>query len=200
MIIFKDICKKYGDLIVFNNFNLELNKGKTTCFMGQSGKGKTTLIRLLMGLETADSGKITGIKNAKFSAVFQEDRLCENLDVYANIMLPHLYKNSNTPITKQKIDSALKAIGLENCGKQFVNTLSGGMKRRVAILRALFADYDILLLDEPFKGLDDETKKSTMLFLQSEIKHKTVIYITHDKSELEFMAPDAIVNLAPVNN
>ncbi len=195
MIIFENICKKYGDLTVFENFNLQIEKNKLTCIMGASGKGKTTLIRLLMGLEKADSGKIIGMQNEKLSAVFQEDRLCENLDIYTNIMLPHLNKKSEKPITKAQIKNALKQIGLENLGNKPVCELSGGMKRRTAILRALLADYDILFLDEPFKGLDEDTKKNTMEYLLNNTKNKTVIYITHDKKELSFINPYKIITL-----
>ncbi len=195
MIVLENICKKYGELIVFDAFNLKLKKNKISCIMGQSGKGKTTLIRLLMGLETPDSGVIKGIHGAELSAVFQEDRLCENLDVYANIALPHLGKSSFNNLQKHKIDTALKMIGLQDCGGKIASTLSGGMKRRVALLRAVLADFDILFLDEPFKGLDDETKEITMQFLLEATKGKTVIYITHDKAELDYINPDEIITL-----
>ncbi len=195
MIILKDICKKYGNLTVLDNFSLAIPKGKITCMLGASGTGKTTLLRILMGLEAQDSGTINGNENATISAVFQEDRLCENLDVYANIMLPHIYKKGATPLTKDRIDFCIAQVGLEGLGGKTVSELSGGMKRRTAILRALLANYDILFLDEPFKGLDDETKQKTIQFTLSETRQKTVIYITHDNAELEHMKPDVIINL-----
>ncbi len=195
MIVLQNICKKYGDITVLDNFNLNISKNKISCIMGQSGKGKTTLIRLLMGLELPDSGTITGMTDVKISAVFQEDRLCENLNVYANLMLPHIYKTSFNSISKAQLNSALTAIGLHGCGNKVVSTLSGGMKRRTAILRALFADYDILFLDEPFKGLDEQTKQITMNYLLSETQNKTVIYITHDKLELDIIKPDNVITL-----
>ncbi len=195
MIILKDICKYYGELKVFDNFNLRLEKNKINCIMGASGVGKTTLMRLLMGLETQDSGSIEGIENAKMSAVFQEDRLCENLDVYTNIMLPHIYKSNDKLLSKSKIDESLAKLGLEGLGNKTVSELSGGMKRRTAILRALLAEYDILFLDEPFKGLDDETKQSTIDFTLNKAKNKTIIYITHDNTELEYIKPEIMINL-----
>ncbi len=195
MIVLENICKKYGDLVVLNNFNIAFKKNEISCIMGQSGIGKTTLLRLIMGLEKQDSGSIKGVENAKFSAVFQEDRLCENLDVYANLMLAHLYKNDGAALLKTKLDEGLEQLGLGGIGGKKVLELSGGMKRRIAILRALFANYDVLLLDEPFKGLDDDTKQKTIEYLQREVKNKTVIYITHDKSEFEHLTPHEIFNL-----
>ncbi len=195
MIVLQNICKAYDKVVVFNSFNLQIKKNSITCVMGQSGKGKTTLIRLLMGLEMPDSGIITGIENAKMSAVFQEDRLCESLDVYANIMLPHLYKKSDAILTREQVNSALACIELEGLASKMVSSLSGGMKRRISILRALLADYDVLFLDEPFKGLDDDTKQTTMQYLLDKTAGKTVIYITHDKAELDFIKPDTLVTL-----
>ncbi len=195
MIILENICKKYGETVVFDNFNLTLPKNKTFCIMGQSGKGKTTLVRMLMGLEKPDSGNILGLEDFKASAVFQEDRLCENLDVYANIVLPHLHKDSFVKMTKKHIDIGLFAVGLADYGNKKISTLSGGMKRRVAILRAIYADFDILILDEPFKGLDDETKLKTIEYVKSQTKGKTVLYITHDKIEASIMHADMHINL-----
>ncbi len=195
MIILKNICKKYGETVVFENFNLTLQKNKISCIMGQSGKGKTTLIRLLMGLENPDAGEIKGLENLKISCVFQEDRLCENLDVYANIMLPHLNKNSVLTMSKGKIDDGLSAVGLANLGNKKASELSGGMKRRTAILRALYAEFDILILDEPFKGLDDEIKLKTIEFVKKESVDKTILYITHDKKEAEIIEPDVYIDL-----
>ncbi len=195
MIELKNVCKKYGDNVVFEDLNMQFETGKVNCIMGKSGVGKTTLIRLLMGIEQPTSGTVSGLENGAISAVFQEDRLCENLNVYTNILLPHLNKQSHKNLTKAKLDEMLENIGLINCGEKSVNTLSGGMKRRTAILRALLADYDTLILDEPFKGLDDNTKQNTIDMVKANAVGKTVIYITHDKAEAELMAPDRVIVL-----
>ncbi len=195
MIVLKDICKSYGELVVFKNFNLSLYQNKINCIMGQSGSGKTTLIKILMGLEKQEGGEITGLEQAKKSAVFQEDRLCENLDVYTNILLPHIGKQSFNKITKSQIDSYLNASNLFDCGTKLVKTLSGGMKRRVAIVRAVVSDYDVLFLDEPFKGLDEENKQKNIDLLLDKTKDKTVIYITHDKTELDIIKPFFVYDL-----
>ncbi len=195
MIIIKDICKRYDDVIVFENYSILLEKNKINCIMGQSGSGKTTLVRLLMGLEHADKGSIQGIEGLKKSAVFQEDRLCENLDVLTNIVMPHINKESFNKFSRLQIETALDCVDLSGCSDKKVSTLSGGMKRRVAILRAILADYDLLILDEPFKELDENTKKLNINYLLEKAKGKTVIFITHDKYELELIKPDILVRL-----
>ncbi len=195
MIILNKIHKKYGELTVFEDYSITLQENKINCIMGQSGSGKTTLVRMLLGLETPDSGDIVGIDGLKASAVFQEDRLCENLDVYSNVVMPHIDKDSFQNLTKAVLDDALRRVDLADCGKKKVSTLSGGMKRRVAVLRAILAEYDFLILDEPFKGLDDKTKAMNIEFLLEKTQGKTVIFITHDKTELELMKPDLVVRL-----
>ena len=173
----ENLSKSYDDKQVFQNLNMELEEGKITCIMAPSGKGKTTLLRILIGLEKADCGTVTGIKEKNISVVFQEDRLCENLNVLSNIRL----------VQKEKIEirEGLEAVGLLDCCHQSVRELSGGMKRRVAILRALYAKWDILFLDEPFKGLDKETKERVIEFLRKSCEGKTVICITHEEKEAE---------------
>lgn len=147
--------------------------------MGPSGSGKTTLLRILMGLENPDRGQIDGLEELRKSAVFQEDRLCENLSAASNIRLVcGGYESA------EKIQGALHEVGLssENA-RQTVREMSGGQRRRIALLRALFAEYDILFLDEPFKGLDEETKVKTIDYVKKETNGKTVIMVTHDLTE-----------------
>ena len=103
--------------------------------MGKSGLGKTTLLRILMGLEKYDAGSIEGMENKKISAVFQEDRLCENLSAVTNVAIV-CEKN----VTLQEIRKELENIGLSGSTEKPVKELSGGMKRRVAIIRSIMAD------------------------------------------------------------
>ena len=173
----ENLSKSYDGRQVFENLNMELTEGRITCIMAPSGKGKTTLLRILIGLEQADRGKITGIEGKNISVVFQEDRLCENLNVLSNIRLVQKEKT--------EIREGLEAVGLLDCCHQPVRELSGGMKRRVAILRALYAKWDILFLDEPFKGLDKEMKERVIQFLKKSCEGKTVICITHKEKEAE---------------
>ncbi len=193
MIIIENLCKSYGDQVVLDHFNATIQTGALTCILAPSGKGKTTLLRILMGLERADSGSITGLDGLQKSAVFQEERLCENLDIPTNILLPHLQKDST--LTLSEIDLGLLALDLEGNEGKLVRELSGGMKRRTAILRALFAPFDILFLDEPFKGLDGKTKEKTMDYFKEKTYGKTVLCITHDETEVAYLAPHSIISV-----
>ncbi len=191
MLKINKLCKAYNNVAVLENFDLTIKEGGTYCILGKSGIGKTTLLRILMNLETLDSGTIEGLEKIKISTVFQEDRLLEYLDVYSNIVISDI-KN----IKEKTVEDALKKVGLEECKHQIVSELSGGMKRRVAILRACLAEFDLLLLDEPFKGLDEETKKQVLSFVEESIQDKTMIFITHDSQEIAYFKKEVeVINL-----
>ncbi len=184
-----NICKSYGSNHVFSDFSCVFEDKTVTAVMGASGCGKTTLINMLMGIVAPESGRIIPSEGYKKSAVFQENRLCDNLTVSANIRLV-----TGKKFSKEEINNYLRLVGLLDCSSQKVKELSGGMKRRVALLRAVLADYDVLFMDEPFKGLDDSTKYTVMRFCQKMFEDKTVIMVTHDKSECDFLA-DKILDL-----
>ena len=179
-IVIENLKKRYNDKVVLNNFNYTF-KDKTISFiMGASGVGKTTLIKILMGLVQADDGKVIGINNKKISVVFQEDSLCENLSVLLNIKL--VCEN----ISNLEIEKSLELLDLKDCMHKRVRELSGGMKRRIAIIRALLYDFDLLIMDEHFKGLDKETKIKVMDFVISKLENKSAIIITHDMDEIMY--------------
>lgn len=193
---FNNVSKNFGNLNVLKNFSCDLSDNETHIVMGASGCGKTTFLRLLLDLEQPDEGTINGLDGKSMAAVFQENRLCENLSVLTNILLPHTKKDT---ISRNKIASEvtvmLEKVGLLNLESQKVTELSGGMKRRVALLRAVMADCDTVVFDEPLKGLDIETKKHTMEALAPRLKGKTVIWITHDKSDCNYFKNCRIWNL-----
>lgn len=181
-----NVCKSYGEKRVLHDLQFTFPEGKTTCVMGPSGCGKTTLLRLLMGLEAPDSGEILGMENRKLSAVFQEDRLCENLGAVSNLRLV------NPGLSRQEAEQALGRLGLGGVPRQPVREFSGGMKRRTAILRALCADYDLLLADEPFQGLDAAAKLQAMEYFKASAAGKTVIFVTHDEGEAAFFGGELL--------
>jgi NitT/TauT family transport system ATP-binding protein len=185
-IIIKNLTKTYNGKIVLNNLNLTIKSGETSCIMAPSGMGKTTLLRIIMGLEEPDSGSIKGLEDLKISTVFQEDRLCEYLTPINNIKLV------NPTLTDQQILGALSSFGLSGCERQKTSELSGGMKRRIAILRAIMAEYDILFLDEPFKGIDINTKETVISEIIKRTKGKTIIFVTHDEAEASLMGANII--------
>ena len=150
--------------------------------MGKSGCGKTTLMRILLGLETADGGSVSGVPEKK-SAVFQEDRFFEPFSAVSNVRAALGKKN-----TDEEIRRNLEAVGLsgEDCSKP-VSALSGGMRRRTAIVRAMMADSELVVLDEPFEGLDAETKKKTIQYVQGHRGGRTLLLVTHNREEGEAM-------------
>lgn len=181
-IIITDLCKKYGEKQVLSDFSCEIKKGVITCLMAPSGEGKTTLLRILAGLEKADSGSLQGMEDMRISMVFQEDRLCGNLSAIDNVKLV-----CGRDMPQEQIIRELQAVGLAGSERQPVSGLSGGMRRRTALVRALMASYDMLILDEPFIGLDEENKRKIMDYTKLKCKGKTVLLVTHDEEEAEYM-------------
>ena len=188
-IVIRSLCKAFDGKPVLQGFSATLPAGQVSCIMAPSGGGKTTLLRILLGLEAADSGQIHGLAGLRLSAVFQEDRLLENLGPVANIRLV------NPRRTRGEVLAALVAVRLSGCEDQPVHELSGGMRRRVAILRALLAEWDVLLLDEPFKGLDEETKACVLDFVCRAVEGRTAVLVTHDAAEARALGAAQILTL-----
>ena len=170
----------YGDKNILSDFSLTVKDGDCICLTGQSGCGKTTVLRLIAGLEKLDSG--TMCTEGKISYVFQEDRLVPNLSILNNILLCAGSK-------KDFAISLLKEAGLEDVINQKPDKLSGGMRRRAAIVRAVVFGGDVLLLDEPFNGLDKETKHIMAKIIKREFteKSKTVLMVSHVPEDSEIM-------------
>lgn len=183
----KDVSKQYGNTMVFNKLNIEIKENKITCIMGPSGVGKTTLIHILMGLVKPDLGKIEGLVGKKVTAVFQEDRLCEGMDAIKNVQLV-----CDSKITKEQIKREFLEVGLYEYEKKAVSELSGGMKRRVAVVRALMPDCEIVIMDEPFSGLDDQNKDQVIEYVKRKTIGKTVIVVTHDKEDVDHLLAELI--------
>ncbi len=173
------VSKRFDDLILFENLNLSFTEGEVNCLMGASGCGKTTLLHMLMGLVKPDSGEVRGMDGKRLAAIFQEDRLIDHFDAVANIKLV-----CGKQLSEQSIRRELALVGIEDTSKA-VDKFSGGMRRRVAIVRAILAKSDVLLLDEPFKGLDETLKHQVIDYVKEKTVGKTVILVTHDKEEAQ---------------
>ena len=177
----ENISFAYEDKIVFENYSQRFPIGETSVIMAPSGFGKTTLLYMIAGLISPTKGNINiPINNPKFSFAFQDLRLIESLNVKKNITLV----NSN--ISTNDLDKCLEALAIKDLADKKVSTLSGGEKSRVSIARALMADYDILLLDEPFNGLDDTTKDNVIKYIKEKTAHKTVLLVTHNNDEADY--------------
>ena len=178
-ILIEHISKSYGETVVFRDFSARLPLGETSVITGVSGSGKTTLLRLILGLEMPDEGAITGVP-ARRAAVFQEDRLCPQLTALENVLLIAGRKR------EREARDMLTRLGLGKSLAVPAAELSGGMRRRCALARALCAKFDLLALDEPFKGLDEANRRAAMDAVHALLGDKTVLLVTHDAAEAEF--------------
>ena len=178
----KNIDFSYGEDKVLHKFNLTVNDGECVCLSGPSGCGKTTVLKLVMGLLKPDSGEISGVKRP--SVVFQEDRLLSSFSLITNVLLPPLADERKTVAIE-----LLKEANLGDSIHEKVRNLSGGMKRRAAIVRALCFEGDLLILDEPFNGIDAENKRIIAAIIKREYldKGKPVLMVSHIPSDAELL-------------
>ena len=193
-VILRDVCKSFGARRVLDQLNWRFPGGQISCVQGPSGCGKTTLLRLIAGLEAPDSGEIRGAEGKKISAVFQENRLLENLTAEKNLLL-----TARSGFTRSDARKLLDELGLSDAAQRRTCELSGGMQRRVAVARALAADYELLLLDEPLTGLDGDARLQVLRRIQAGLDGRTAIWITHDADAAALLnAP--VLRLDPLVN
>lgn len=178
-IVVENLSKVYGGLTALGPLSAVFPGGEITCILGPSGCGKTTLLRLLLGLERPDGGSIWGLEGIAASAVFQEDRLVPGLSALGNLLL------CCKGVSRQELSAQLARVGL---GPEDIHRpardLSGGMKRRTAIVRAMAAPSDLVLLDEPFKGLDEDTWRQTAAYVLEARRGRTLLAVTHDRRDV----------------
>lgn len=175
MLTFENVSFSYGDTPILKDVSFSLPDSGTICFTGPSGCGKTTLLRLIAGLETPHSGRILRVDGKKIAMVFQENRL-----------LPWLTAEENVAAVcndRSRVSAALEAVSLTEACWKYPDELSGGMQRRVALARAMAYGGDILILDEPFTGLDEELSISVAAHLRQQYAHKLTILVTHSDTE-----------------
>ena len=177
MVELRDIEKNYTNFDL--KINLKINKGEIFGLIGQSGSGKSTILRIIQGILKADKGEINIAKNTEIAYIFQEFNLLYNKNVFDNIALPLILKKK---FLAEKVEEVLKFVGLSDKKKSFIASLSGGEKQRVAIARALVINPQLLLCDEVTASLD-KSVKDEILDLFEEINKKygtTILVVTHE--------------------
>ena len=191
-----------GETPALQNIHFTVCKGDFIAVVGPSGCGKTTLLSLIAGLLLPEEGEIllNGKRlqeqsNNPIGYMLQKDHLLEWRTIWKNIQLGLEIQGNINSASTAYANSLLKNYGLYDFKDKRPCELSGGMRRRVAILRALLADYDFLLLDEPFKGLDKATKDAVMADTKRRICDRTVLFVTHDASELDALGVGQTLSL-----
>ena len=168
------LWKSYGGAEVLRDVSLAVKVGEPVCLMAPSGTGKTTLLRLLMGLERPDRGRITAPPGLRWAAVFQEDRLLEHLDARGNLRFA-----LGAALEAERAAALLAELGLGDVGDKPVRDYSGGMKRRLALARALLSPADALALHEPFTDLDEASRDCCLAAVDRLAAGRLLILASH---------------------
>ena len=185
----KAVSFSYGEEEVIKELSLDLSSGRRVCVMGGSGRGKTTLMRLMLGLIEPSSGKVLRRPDERPSVVFQEDRLLPWYSALRNVSEVHGPRSPASPA------ELLEAMELSDARDKLPKELSGGMQRRCAIARALCFGGDPLLLDEPFKGLDPDMRARIAQAILRYSNGASILLITHDEKEAELLGCEEIIRL-----
>ena len=200
----KDLCKSYDDLQVLKNITFYIRNNEFMTLLGPSGCGKSTTLRIIAGFETADSGIVNfegddllrvPAHKRHINTVFQRYALFPHLNVFDNVAFGlRLKKVPKNEIT-ERVEKALKTVGLEGYGNRYIDQISGGQMQRVAIARAIINRPRVLLLDEPLGALDLKMRKEMQIELKDMQKQLgiTFVYVTHDQEEALTMSDTIIV-------
>ncbi|RVU80804.1 ABC transporter ATP-binding protein [Leucothrix sargassi] len=195
----------FDQRVIFDDLSVDILAKQWTCLLGQSGCGKTTLLRLIAGLQQADSGHIeyldkstkadtdesTGKPNIAYMA--QDDCLMPWLSLLDNVMLGARLRGDTSPDASEKATELLATVGLADHANQRPATLSGGQRQRVALARTLFEDCPIVLMDEPFSKLDAINRYKLQNLAAQAFQGRTVILVTHDPQEALRLAHQVLV-------
>ncbi|HEL2141405.1 TPA: amino acid ABC transporter ATP-binding protein [Streptococcus suis] len=208
MLELRNLSKRFEDKQIFSNYDLVIPEGKIVAIVGQSGGGKTTLLRMLAGLETIDSGTLMYNgqelpleelgKRHLLGFVFQDFQLFPHLSVLENLVLsPMKTQNMSCSEAEDKALKLLDTLGLANHATAYPFSLSGGQKQRVALARAMMIDPEIIGYDEPTSALDPELRKEVeKLIIENRATGITQIVVTHDMQFAENIA-DEIIKIEP---
>lgn len=184
------LYKSYGEKTVLRDLSFTAGVG-VTCLTAPSGGGKTTLLRILLGLERPDAGAVSVPEGLRWAAVFQEDRLLPGKDAMGNLRFA-----LGGALDVRRAEALLTRLGLSDLAGKPVRDYSGGMKRRLALARALLADADALALDEPFTGLDPDSRRKALTAIGEAARHRIVLLVSHEVSDADALGA-AVVPLCP---
>jgi phospholipid/cholesterol/gamma-HCH transport system ATP-binding protein len=206
----KDVVKYYGDTAVLQGVSFQVMRGETKIIIGASGSGKSTILKLIMGLDKPDEGHIfvegrdiVGMTEQqlfsvrqRIGMVFQESALFDSLTVRENVAFRLYETNVDESEIDAKVRQVLGFVGLEDAIEKYPSELSGGMKRRVALARALIGEPQIMLYDEPTAGLDPVTSKkiNELIIALRDIKTVTGVFVTHRMRDAITLASEYATN------
>ena len=186
-VVINNVSKAFGEHQVLKDLSITFSDDHIYCLMGPSGMGKTTLLRIIMELETKDKGMIEGVTVKDISVMFQENRLCEVLTPVENVALV-----CDKHISREAVRAKLEKILPKECLSQPVSELSGGMKRRVALARAMAYPGSFIIMDEPFTGLDVNTKKEVINYILNERNSRIMLISTHSEEDVLLLGADKV--------
>lgn len=202
LIEIKHLNKTYGEQGIFQNFTLEIDEHESLAVVGESGCGKTTLLRILAGLDDEFDGEIlvngkdvrkTAPDDRDMALVFQEPALWNHMTVRENILFP--IERKQWDAVKGKLKYICQKLEIAELLSRYPDEISGGQAKRVSLARALISEKQILLLDEPLSNIDGDTREKVLSFLREEYVGKyTIIYVSHDMHEVESIS-DRVITL-----
>ena len=199
----KNISFSYKDKLIFDNYNFVINKEEIIAIIGPSGCGKSTLLKIINGLETEYSGDVLlnginvnniPVNKRDIVLMFQDNLLFPHMTIFENIEFSLKMKKYPKHKIKNMVDEVAKDIHLQDKLNKYPRELSGGQQRRVALARAVISKPKLLLLDEPFTGLDKEIKLEIMNLVRiiREKYNTSIVFVTHDLSEAEYLEAKCI--------
>lgn len=199
----KNISFSYKDKVIFDNYNFVMNKEEIIAIIGPSGCGKSTLLKIINGLETEYSGDVLlnginvnniPVNKRDIVLMFQDNLLFPHMTIFENIEFSLKMKKYPKHEIKKMVEEVARDIHLEDKLNKYPKELSGGQKRRVALARAVISKPKLLLLDEPFTGLDKEIKLEIMNLVKiiREKYNTSIVFVTHDLSEAEYLEAKCI--------
>lgn len=197
-LLIENLNKKYDDILLYRDFSISFTEGIITCILGPSGCGKTTLLNIIGGIILPDSGNFSGFQEKPMSYIFQDPRLLQWKTVRSNIEFV-MDRGMTDEERHKESDRLIKLVELEGFAGYYPSQLSGGMRQRVSIARAFACHSDIILMDEPLKGLDIALKQNMIRSFARIWKtdRRTVIFVTHDVDEAIMLGAEIMVMSRP---